>query len=428
MCAISTIYVLALVAVIRPSTGATTLGRRATYTLAVLITARFYLPLALVGWRTHETNDAGRLSASLSPKPVAFLRELSAAQEQYRLRQGTYSSSAEALRSVAPLADADDVRIVANGDRGWSAHVFELTSECSIWVRDVQNRDAHSGAEGSPYCGTDELRAQHQAVLTVRSVASDQLLHFRASDAAGQWMQHRANAERTGIVIGGDSLVPRTWTVHVGAELRASAAVAGNQVFVGGHGNGEFVALFLNSGAVGWRLRAPNWVHHEPVVTQALVIVGFGNNEESGITPGINGSEPSGVVAYDRLSGVERWRRYTRGSVMTSPVLFDSLVAVVTGAGDVIAWRSRDGAEVWRTQLPGTAQMANPLLRDSTVFVALEKATVCALNVRTGATIFCRRLSRDVTLDASEAGHSSPTAAGAFVLATYNEESRSASA
>ncbi len=196
----------------------------------------------------------------------------------------------------------------------------------------------------------------------------------------------------------------------MGGELLASAAVVGNQVFVGAHGSGEFDALTLDSGTVGFRIRVPDWIHHEPVVTADLVIVAFGNNETN--LEGHVGTDPSGIAAYDRRTGIERWYHYTARTAMTSPVIDDSIVAITSGR-EAIGWRVTDGKELWRTTLPSAAPMGNPLLIDTVMFVGLEPATICALNVRTGQGLFC---SREANWAGGGGGHASLSSAGKTVL------------
>jgi outer membrane protein assembly factor BamB len=101
---------------------------------------------------------------------------------------------------------------------------------------------------------------------------------------------------------------------------------------------------------------------------------------------------------------------------MVSPVVRDSIVAVATHEGDAIAWRVADGVELWHTKLNHRSPMANPLLRDTVMFVGLELADLCALDVRTGRIFYCHEIARG----GWGSGHASPTFAGGSVLASYH--------
>jgi outer membrane protein assembly factor BamB len=384
---------------------------------ALLFTVRFDLPLALSWWFNTRMPAASFSTASQqSPSLVAFLRELAAAQEQYRLLQKSYAPAIDSLLNWVTSPAGSRLSLRRRGDIGWSARVSGDGSTCSVWVRDSTLRGDEWEPEGSPTCGEPERREPTALVLSLLTRPDAHEVVFRESDVGGRWGQHRADERRTGILLR-DGVRAYRWTTRIGGELRASVAVAGNQVFIGSHGNGEFVALSLDSGTIGFRIRVPNWVHHEPVVTSDLVIVGFGNNEHSSLGDSVLGSAPSGVAAYDRRTGVERWRRYTTGSVMASPVVRDSLVAVSTSAKQAIAWRLNDGAVAWRAHLPASAPMGNPLLLDTLMVIGLEPTTLCALDVRTGARVYCRTLSTR----GWGAGHSSATAGGDLVLQVFDQ-------
>lgn len=365
---------------------------------AMLITCRFYVPIAVESRGSPlRTPEEQRLRI--------FLRELSAAQEQFRLHQGRYANTIDPLRALAQPPSGSDVRLVAHGSGGWSARAAMGRAACSLWARDSTLRQAAWEPEGAPMCGRQEERPPTSVERTVSAPVVRET-GFARADVLGTYSQHRGDAQRTGIAAESMPNAGFRWAYRVGGELRASAAVAGNQVFVGAHGNGELDVLSLTTGALGFRVRAPNWIHHEPAITADLVIVGFG------------GEAPHGVVAYDRRTGVERWRQYARGHVMTTPVVADSLVVVATGANEALGLRVLDGSVAWRSPLPSSGPMSNPLLRDSVLLVSLERTMVCALSVRTGARLFCRSLSSR----GEGAGHSSLTSAGAAMLMVYNED------
>lgn len=380
-----------------------------SFIAAILLTARLYVP-AVVFKRRHPDDSPTTL--------IAFLRDLSAAQEQYRLINGVYAQSVDSLHRWATPPAGASVRLDRHGNAGWSARATLGKAECAVWARDSTLSTASWLREGLPTCGKENPKAEYASRTVLVDAAAER--GFTDADISGEWLQHRVEPSRAGVTALSRAPLGARWTYALGGELRASAAVAGNQVFVGAHGNGEFVALTLDSGRLGYRLRVPNWVHHEPVVTSDLVIVSFGNSEPISEGGPQHGSPPSGIVAFDRRNGTERWRRNTHTSVMTSPVVYDSLVAVVTNEGDAIAWRITDGLKLWRTRLNEQTPMGNPLLADTVLFVGLELSELCALDVRSGRTIYCNKFASD----GWGAGHSSPTLAGKSILMTYHTRSR----
>ncbi len=384
---------------------------------ALTLSFRFYSPL--VFRKIYPPlNPAEVIASAESPAIVAFLRELAAAEEQYRLLNHSYSPRLAALQQWMPATSRTNVEIRTRADTGWVARVSNGKISCTIWVRDSSLKPARENVEGSPACGTaPESRTRLHRINTVLAASLIES-PFHASDITGEWRQHRFDAQRSGVTAFDPKAPAYRWTAMIGGPLRSSVAIAGNQVFVGSHANGEIVALSLDSGKEGFRVRAPNWIHHEPVITDRLVIFGFGNNEPSDSNPRFLGSPPSGIVAYDRMTGREVWRRYTRGSVMSSPALRDSLVVIVTGSHEVITYRVRDGAQLRSTTLPDYSPMANPAIADSLFIIGVEPTTLCAVGIRSGRRVYCHVLSSG----SWGAGHASAAIAGDLALQVYEED------
>jgi outer membrane protein assembly factor BamB len=381
---------------------------------AALATVRFHLPeLILRRQRSYLVQEykkfliPDRIATDQAPELVRFLRELPAAQEQYRLRRGVYTTSIDSLTEWVRYPQGSTVRLAANSDIGWSGTASLNGATCSIWVRDSSLRVKERQPEGHASCGSPELRKVYEQVGTVAVRGQPAARPFVDADISGTWLQHRADPTRTGVSSDARNAGAFRWDASVGGSIRSSVSIAGNQVFVGTHGNGELVALTLDSGKVGFRIRTPNWIHHEPAITSDLLIVGFGNNEE-GHGHTVIGTAPSGVAAYDRRTGAERWRRYTDGSVMTVPVVGDSIVATATAGQLAVGMRLGDGAELWRSTVPGMTPMGNPLLLGNTMMYGVEKLNVCAIDIRDGRVNYCRRLSGG----GWGAGHASPAVSG----------------
>ena len=384
--------------------------------VALALTVRAHLATYL-----HRAQWPGqpRLAALESPVLVPFLQDLAAAQEQYRLRSGRYSTSVDSLSQWIRQPPGSVVNLVVHQAQGWSGQASLAGMTCSIWVRDSTLRSRAAQPEGHPTCRTPERRGLPELIPSVVAAAPSRVTTFGDADVSGTWPQHRFDAHRTGV--SADSAVSgHSWTARVSGPLRAPVSIAGNQVFVGAHGNGELVALTLDSGKLGFRLRAPNWVHHEPAISSELFVVGFGNNEALGQHWG--GSPPSGVVAYDRRTGFERWRFYTKGSVMTVPLIADSVVAVATEGPDVVGLRLRDGAELWRTAVPHQTAMGNAMLVDNLMIFGAEAASACALEVKTGVLRYCTRLNDKCEGNCWGAGHASAALAGDVALQVYESD------
>ena len=383
--------------------------------IALAMTFRFHSPGIFERMFPRVIDESARIAAVASPSLVQFLRELSAAQEQHRRITRRYAEKIGDLARWVRPPERALVSISASADSGWMATASLEGATCRIWVRDSTQRHVAGDIEGSPGCGAPEMRTGRHSISSV--VAPGNESEFLSADIHGEWAQHRSQADKSGIT--GDSASGSyRWTTRIAGPIRASAAIAGNQVFVGAHGNGELAAISLSTGKLGYRIRVPNWVHHEPVIGQKLAVVGFGNNEPSPLGRSIIGSPPSGVAAYDRATGIERWRAYTPGSVMTSPVLAGSIVAVITGANEAYGWELSSGRQLWRSATPDHSPMGNPALVDSVMLFGVEPATVCALVVRTGRRLYCKVLD----VRGWGAGHASIAVAGDVALQVYEAD------
>jgi len=403
-------------------------GGRTTGVFCVLMSA------IMAVWAIHHRN-IGRLARALAILPMigllaryyvpphsgfrlshqatqaqALLRVLASSQEEYRIRAGRYASSLDDLSLAYDEAlQQQRVTISSEGDKWWRGSVEYPGGHCEIHVGfpDSLHPTSYQG-EGIPQCGENVVRGAHQAVSGARFSGQPSLSNI-SLDTSGSWPQHRANSQRTGIVDRPGNAY--RWDAWVSGEVRASASVAGNQVFVGAHGNGEVAALSLKTGALLWRARAPNWIHHEPVVAGRFVAYGFGNNE---ITP------PAGFDVRDRGTGALLWRRFTPSGSMGAPLIEDGKLIGLDLSGSAYAWDLTSGKELWKYLLPLTdplkrpMPMSNPLLVDSLVAVSMERTAICFIQLSSGRQEYCRNFSGNYW----GGGHSSPAFSGTLVVLT----------
>ncbi len=218
------------------------------------------------------------------------------------------------------------------------------------------------------------------------------------------WRQYRQDAARGGAAqsVG---VLDSGWVATTPGGIRASVSVVGRDVLVGGHGIGALTVLDLETGALRWSTRLPNWIHQDPASDGAVVVVGFGDNDGS-----FSGRAPSGVAAYELATGRHLWTAFERNSLMTSVALHDSGAVYVTGDGTVRIRDARTGRLRAEAQVPGGAIMAPVVLAGDTVVTTLDRAKVCALTVPDLATLWCRHLKHTRML-----GHSAASVASGRV-------------
>lgn len=401
---LSVLFGMAAICVIRPAAnGGSRILRVVLPVLASIVAVRYWMPVLLAGQRTYDLGET---------RAIAALRLVAAGQEDVRIRQGAYSRSVDAFPAGIRREIRAAVRLEAFGDSGWEAHATALGATCRI--RLWRGAGMAPWPDAIPNCDSAPIPERQRA----RSAPARRPF---PSHVGGTFVQHRGDARRSGLATTGSaaSVGAVRWTARVDGELRASASIAGEQVFVGAHGNGEVVALHLEDGVEGWRSRAPNWVHHEPVVGDSLLFLGVGNNEFGtrvvGMTVGEEaGSPPSGVVAFSRADGALRWFAPMTGSVMGAPVIDGASVVAISHYGEMRRWRASDGELEWRSKLPSGwhAPMTNPLLVDSLLVLASEPNRWCVVAVATGRVVYCVREPRV----SHGFGHVSPAAAAGSVF------------
>ena len=202
------------------------------------------------------------------------------------------------------------------------------------------------------------------------------------------WAQYRGDARKSGIAPAAVTLASEGrggWRTPVDGQLRATASLVGPHVLVGSHGRGTLSSLDLATGAVQWQARLPNWIHQDAVSDGAIVVVGFGNK-----WPSFAGRSPSGVAAFDVATGRHRWTAFDEASVMTAPVIRDSVLVYATAAGVARKRLLSSGMLLSEQQLPGGVIMAPPAATGDTIVFSLDHDHVCALLISTMQQLWCR--------------------------------------
>ncbi len=254
---------------------------------------------------------------------------------------------------------------------------------------------------------SDAHRAPSDLYFATPPRIADAWPSVSAPETRPAWLQYRADPARTARRedTGGTQPIGG-WHTLLDGRIRASVSVAGDLVLVGGHGTGSLTALDRTSGVVRWIARVPNWVHQDPVTDGRIVLVGFGDNDGS-----FSGWAPSGVAAYDLATGARRWTAFDEGSVMTSPIIHDSVVIYGTGVGQLRQRSLASGALLIDRMLPGTVTMAPPVVVGDTVVFSLDHGMACALLIETLESLWCHEFP-----DIRKLGHASPTIANGRVF------------
>lgn len=227
---------------------------------------------------------------------------------------------------------------------------------------------------------------------------------LRETVAGSPWQQYRRDPEKSGAAATGSTF--GAWRAQLDGPGRTAPSAAGSLVLVGAHGTGDFEALDVATGKRRWSARLPNWVHQDAVSDGRVVVVGFGSD-----WPSFAGREPSGVAAYELETGRHLWTAFEESSVMTSPVIFDSMLIYASAAGVLRKRGLRSGALVGEHRLPGGVIMGPPAILGDTLVVGLDANGVCAILASTLKPLWCKTFTGLRLM-----GHTAPTIAGGAAI------------
>ena len=235
-----------------------------------------------------------------------------------------------------------------------------------------------------------------------------------ATDVVGEpWPQYRRDGTKSATVATGGTV---GWHSRLDGPSRSSFSVVGNSAFLGAHMTGTLASYDIANGALRWSSRLPDWIHQDVVSDGRVAVVGFGDNT---LAPG---RFPSGVAAYAAADGRHLWTRFDEATVMTSPVLHDSVLVYATSAGIVRKRLLSTGALLAEKLLPGGVIMGPPAAIGDTIVFSLDPDGVCALLISSMQTLWCRAMPFHL-----ETGHSSPSIVAGTVISSSRIRPRAAS-
>ena len=235
-----------------------------------------------------------------------------------------------------------------------------------------------------------KLPGQREAILTTNQTptastegASDPVVVPAAVDNSS-WLQPGGSASNApGNLAAGASLA-RAWSVSAGEGSSSDGRLVASPIVVGGTVYVLDAATRVNavssSGSRAWSVSlVPGKADPDGVIggglasdgTRIYATTGFGE-----------------AVALDARTGTIAWRKKVNVSLRAAPTVSDD-VMYFTGVGnEVIALRTSDGSEVWRTE--GTGQRVSiigstsPAVAKDVIVIPTTTGDVMAYNVRDG--------------------------------------------
>jgi outer membrane protein assembly factor BamB len=212
-----------------------------------------------------------------------------------------------------------------------------------------------------------------QIFLLVAVMAAPLAAQTPSRAAAGAWPQFRANPSLTGVA---DAAPPANlkllWTYEAGDSIESSAAIADGVVYVG-VGNGDLIAVDLDSGALRWKYATGHFIgESSPAVGGGAVFIGD-----------LDGT----LHAVSARDGQRLWTFKTNAEIKSSPVLVSAqgtdLVLIGSYDQHLYALEARTGKLRWKFETEGPVH-ATPAVHDGLAFIAGCDETFRAIRIADG--------------------------------------------
>jgi outer membrane protein assembly factor BamB len=163
------------------------------------------------------------------------------------------------------------------------------------------------------------------------------------------------------------------WTYQASADIKGSAALAGDTVVVGDYA-GVVHALDAESGAVRWTSSAGQRFYGGPGVSGGTVVIGD-----------VGGA----VIALSAADGSVRWRHSAGGYVYSSPAIAGGRVFIGSYSGAFQALDLGTGAVIWTHdaggRISGSATVVDGVVYTSILYAPGQDRKTWGLDVDTGA-------------------------------------------
>ena len=155
-----------------------------------------------------------------------------------------------------------------------------------------------------------------------------------------------------------------SWRAPIGGKVNGGLSLVGSTIYVESFDR-NLNAVDARTGALLWKHPLSNIAMNAPLVTNGLVIVGTGDNQNTASTGSWTFERPQGdeIDAFDAKSGALVWRFPTPGEDMPTGVLVNlqGRTTVIFSNGDdhVYALDAQTGALRWRSASVGINAMSD---------------------------------------------------------------------
>ena len=176
---------------------------------------------------------------------------------------------------------------------------------------------------------------------------------------------------------------------------------AGEGLVIVGTENGMVLALATLDGKEVWRKQVSSEILSVPVAAQGIALIRTGDGKLYGLSI----KDGSRLWVYDRTVPALS----LRGN--STPVIYQDIVVAGFDSGRLVAVELRNGQLIWESRVAvpsGRSELerlvdidADPIVRDSIIYVVTYQGRVAAVDIRNGELIWRRDMSSHTGLGAS---------------------------
>jgi outer membrane protein assembly factor BamB len=282
-----------------------------------------------------------------------YALDLATGKETWRYKAGAVKAPVAVRDGAVYAGNIDGLFHCVDAATGKKLWTFEASAEISSGANFSGSRVLFGCADETLYC----LSAKGEKLWTFRVQGGPVL----ATPALAQNRTFVAGCDSTLHVL--DAAAGKELSsVDLGSQIGATAAVRGDQLYVGTMGN-QVLAVDWKQGKVAWTFeprKNPQPFYASPAVTEQLVIIGGRDRR---------------VHALDRATGKEVWSFLTRNRVDSSPVVVGSRVYAGSLDGTLYMLNLAKGTELAKYELDG-AIGGSPAVAAGCLVIGTDKGTV----------------------------------------------------
>src|SRR5262249_15357636 len=186
------------------------------------------------------------------------------------------------------------------------------------------------------------------------------------------WPQFRGNPHMTGVASELPATLSLKWTYQAGETIESSAAIADGVVFVGA-GDGDLLAIDLETGKLKWKYATGNPIgESSPAVSGGLVYIG----------------DLGGIVHAGHVSdGSKAWTFKPGGEVKSSPAIAGDLMLIGSYDTHLYAFDAKTGAVKWKLRTDGPVH-STAAVQNGTVYLGSCDERFRAIRLADGHVLF----------------------------------------